>query len=222
MVLGLKLDGGETFERCCSRKYAAARAGRPVRALHRRHQRGDERERRLLRRERGSARSSRSTATCRPRSCASAILREVAAFVGDAPQHDDMTMILLKVDECARWRAGTWGRDRDAEPRAGRHLPHAARTSRPASSAACSRRTASTSSLVVGICALGVPADRSTSWARSASRCRRARPTTRGASSTSHRDEAGGRVVRLRDEFERARARASATASATAACSSTR
>ena len=26
------------------------------------------------------------------------ILREVAAFVGDAPQHDDMTMILLKVD----------------------------------------------------------------------------------------------------------------------------
>ncbi len=26
------------------------------------------------------------------------VLREVAAFVGDAPQHDDMTMILLKVD----------------------------------------------------------------------------------------------------------------------------
>ncbi len=27
------------------------------------------------------------------------VLREIAAFVGDAPQHDDMTMILLKVDE---------------------------------------------------------------------------------------------------------------------------
>jgi phosphoserine phosphatase RsbU/P len=27
------------------------------------------------------------------------ILREIAAFVGDAPQHDDMTMILLKVDD---------------------------------------------------------------------------------------------------------------------------
>jgi len=27
------------------------------------------------------------------------ILREVAAFVGDAPQHDDMTMILLKLDD---------------------------------------------------------------------------------------------------------------------------
>jgi sigma-B regulation protein RsbU (phosphoserine phosphatase) len=26
------------------------------------------------------------------------ILREIQAFVGDAPQHDDMTMILLKVD----------------------------------------------------------------------------------------------------------------------------
>ena len=26
------------------------------------------------------------------------VLREVAAFVGDAPQHDDMTMILMKVD----------------------------------------------------------------------------------------------------------------------------
>ncbi|HEX7137866.1 MAG TPA: PP2C family protein-serine/threonine phosphatase, partial [Vicinamibacterales bacterium] len=27
------------------------------------------------------------------------VLREINAFVGDAPQHDDMTMILLKVDE---------------------------------------------------------------------------------------------------------------------------
>jgi phosphoserine phosphatase RsbU/P len=30
------------------------------------------------------------------------MLREIASFVGDAPQHDDMTMILLKVDEVAR------------------------------------------------------------------------------------------------------------------------
>jgi sigma-B regulation protein RsbU (phosphoserine phosphatase) len=27
------------------------------------------------------------------------VLREIEAFVGDAPQHDDMTMILLKVDD---------------------------------------------------------------------------------------------------------------------------
>jgi len=30
------------------------------------------------------------------------ILREIAAFVGDAPQHDDMTLILLRIDESAR------------------------------------------------------------------------------------------------------------------------
>src|SRR5262249_49516797 len=29
------------------------------------------------------------------------VLREISAFVGDAPQHDDMTMILLKIDEVA-------------------------------------------------------------------------------------------------------------------------
>ena len=34
------------------------------------------------------------------------ILREVDAFVGDADQHDDMTMILLKVDEATRLPAG--------------------------------------------------------------------------------------------------------------------
>ena len=38
------------------------------------------------------------------------MLRDVAAFVGDAPQHDDMTMILLKVDEPAR-QDGTGERD---------------------------------------------------------------------------------------------------------------
>jgi sigma-B regulation protein RsbU (phosphoserine phosphatase) len=27
------------------------------------------------------------------------VLREIEAFVGDAPQHDDMTMILLKIDD---------------------------------------------------------------------------------------------------------------------------
>jgi hypothetical protein len=27
------------------------------------------------------------------------VLREIEAFVGDAPQHDDMTMVLLKIDD---------------------------------------------------------------------------------------------------------------------------
>jgi phosphoserine phosphatase RsbU/P len=37
------------------------------------------------------------------------VLREIAAFVGPAPQHDDMTMILLKIEErsAARSPAGT-------------------------------------------------------------------------------------------------------------------
>jgi serine phosphatase RsbU (regulator of sigma subunit) len=32
------------------------------------------------------------------------VLREISAFVGDAPQHDDMTMILLKVEDLATLR----------------------------------------------------------------------------------------------------------------------
>jgi phosphoserine phosphatase RsbU/P len=35
------------------------------------------------------------------------VLREIAAFVGDAPQHDDMTMILVKVDELSPARTRT-------------------------------------------------------------------------------------------------------------------
>jgi serine phosphatase RsbU (regulator of sigma subunit) len=33
------------------------------------------------------------------------LLREIGAFVGDAPQHDDMTMILVKIDEPTRGAA---------------------------------------------------------------------------------------------------------------------
>jgi sigma-B regulation protein RsbU (phosphoserine phosphatase) len=39
------------------------------------------------------------------------VLREVAAFVGDAPQHDDMTMILLKVEPAALEAAHHGGQD---------------------------------------------------------------------------------------------------------------
>jgi phosphoserine phosphatase RsbU/P len=35
------------------------------------------------------------------------ILREIAAFVGDAPQHDDMTMILLRIDQVVTAAPGT-------------------------------------------------------------------------------------------------------------------
>jgi sigma-B regulation protein RsbU (phosphoserine phosphatase) len=98
MVLGLKIDDGEMFEKLLEEQtiplcpgdlylfftdgiseamnayddcFGEARLGQLVEAHA--HMRSDElRER---------------------------VLREIAAFVGDAPQHDDMTMILLKVDD---------------------------------------------------------------------------------------------------------------------------
>ena len=47
---------------------------------------------------RGSAASSRSTATSTSGELRERILREIEAFVGGADQHDDMTMILMKVE----------------------------------------------------------------------------------------------------------------------------
>ena len=77
------------------------------------------------------------------------VLREIAAFVGDAPQHDDMTMILLKVERrvgAAELRASRLSsRDRSDRTSWLTWSSSSARTptSRPASCAACSRRTAS-------------------------------------------------------------------------------
>ena len=66
------------------------------------------------------------------------VLREIAAFVGDAPQHDDMTMILLKVDERRSRRAA----GRVAMSDCVVDLPHPFRHRSARSSAACSNRTA--------------------------------------------------------------------------------
>ena len=70
------------------------------------------------------------------------ILREIEAFVGSAPQHDDMTMILLRIDEAGR------GADRRRERSRGDHpwltwssFSGPSPKSRPASCAACSKRT---------------------------------------------------------------------------------
>ena len=70
--LGLKLDNGEMFERLLEEETMPIHAGRPVAVLHRRHHRGDERQRRLLRRRPARPTCSRSTPTCRRTSCASA------------------------------------------------------------------------------------------------------------------------------------------------------
>ena len=47
------------------------------------------------------------------------MLREIAAFVGDAPQHDDMTMILLKIDDAGVAASLAGDRQPMAETRAG-------------------------------------------------------------------------------------------------------
>ncbi len=68
-------------------------------AVHRRHQRGDERRvgsasARLVWRASSAEHGHLPTDELRER-----ILREIDAFVAGAPQHDDMTMILIKFEE---------------------------------------------------------------------------------------------------------------------------
>ena len=105
MVLGLKIDKGEKFERAARGGDAAARARRPVRVLHRRHQRGDERRRGLFGEERLGALVAEHARPAVRRAARAHPARGRSAFVGDAAQHDDMTMILLKVEPTAFERA---------------------------------------------------------------------------------------------------------------------
>ena len=124
-----------------------ARAGRRLRALHRRHHRGDESPRAICSATRASAASSRSTAISTPSELRERILREIEAFVGGADQHDDMTMILLKVDQAfasAEPDRRLTRVIRTLDDRAWSSSSARRRRSRPTSSAACSRRTAST------------------------------------------------------------------------------
>ena len=72
LVLGLKIDSGEMFERLLEEETIPLHDGRSLSVLHRRHQRGDERGGRLLRRDAARAARRGARATCRPTSCASA------------------------------------------------------------------------------------------------------------------------------------------------------
>jgi sigma-B regulation protein RsbU (phosphoserine phosphatase) len=98
LVLGLKIDAGETFERllqedtiplCAGDLYLFFTDG--VSEAMNAHDDcfGEQRLGELV-----EAHAHLPSDELRER-----VLREIAAFVGDAPQHDDMTMILLKVDE---------------------------------------------------------------------------------------------------------------------------
>ncbi len=138
------------------------------------------------------------------------VLRDIASFVGAAPQHDDMTMILLKVedmdaaaaaDSAADLEAASAGAVRASRARPGRHLPHAVghrgeHRPRPARDA---RRAVAP---VVGRAAFHVPADGQPSGRGP----HLGPPRRRGRSAADHREPPSHgdslRLVRLRDEFE--------------------
>jgi serine phosphatase RsbU (regulator of sigma subunit) len=98
MVVGLKLDNGEMFARHLVEETIALQPGDLYllftdgisEAMNARDDLfGETRLGQLV-----ETHSHLSSEELRER-----MLREIAAFVGDAPQHDDMTMILVKVDE---------------------------------------------------------------------------------------------------------------------------
>jgi sigma-B regulation protein RsbU (phosphoserine phosphatase) len=97
LVLGLKLDEGATFERLLEEQTIPLEPGDLylfftdgiTEAMNARDDCfGEQRLGRLL-----EEHAHLPSEELRER-----ILREIAAFVGDAPQHDDMTMILLRVE----------------------------------------------------------------------------------------------------------------------------
>jgi serine phosphatase RsbU (regulator of sigma subunit) len=98
LVLGLKIDNGEMFERLLEEQTIPLHAGDLylfftdgiTEAMNERDDCfGEGRLGRLV-----EDHAHLPSSELRER-----VLREIAAFVGSAPQHDDMTMILLKIDE---------------------------------------------------------------------------------------------------------------------------
>jgi sigma-B regulation protein RsbU (phosphoserine phosphatase) len=97
LVLGLKIDNGETFDRLLEEQtiplhdgdlYLLYTDGISEAMNEGDDCFGDERLGRIL-----EDHPDIPSEEIRER-----VLREIAAFVGGAPQHDDMTMILLKID----------------------------------------------------------------------------------------------------------------------------
>ena len=133
MVVGLKLDNGEMFERLPGRGDDPAAAGRSLPAVHRRHQRGDERARRSVRRvaARPAGREPRAPAVRGAARARAARDRRVRRRRAAARRHDD--------DPAEGRRAGPVARDRRelassrsrmsvassrSRDRLRRHLPH--------------------------------------------------------------------------------------------------
>jgi sigma-B regulation protein RsbU (phosphoserine phosphatase) len=103
LVLGLKIDSGEMFERILTEESIAMSAGDLyllfTDGITEAMDAADDcfGETRL-------ARIVEQHAHMPSDQLRERVLREIEAFVGTAPQHDDMTMILIKVDDA--WTAG--------------------------------------------------------------------------------------------------------------------
>jgi serine phosphatase RsbU (regulator of sigma subunit) len=98
MVLGLKIDGGEMFEKLLEEEVVPLRPGDVylfftdgiTEAMNASDDTfGEARLGRLLEQH----------AHLGPEELRERVLREIKSFVGDEPQHDDMTMILLRIDD---------------------------------------------------------------------------------------------------------------------------
>ena len=146
IVLGLGIEGvAARFEQLLQECTLPLDGRGRVRAVHRRHHRGDESRGRPVRRGAAPGTARGDTGTCTPDEIRDRIVSEVEAFAAGADQHDDMTMILLKVDE-ETGPALSPGRcpPRGAEPMDQTTVIfRTRRTSRPPSFAACSRPRAS-------------------------------------------------------------------------------
>lgn len=98
LVLGLKIDDGQTFERLLEEETIPLQAG----DLYLFFTDGISESMNAADDCFGEARLGRLVeehGDLPPDQLRERVLREISAFVGDAPQHDDMTMILLKVED---------------------------------------------------------------------------------------------------------------------------
>jgi serine phosphatase RsbU (regulator of sigma subunit) len=100
LVLGLKFDNGEMFERILEEETIALRAGDLylffTDGITEAMNAADD-----LFGEHRLGRLVEEHAHLPGEELRERVLREIASFVGDAPQHDDMTMILLKIEQLA-------------------------------------------------------------------------------------------------------------------------
>ena len=95
--LGLGIDRGARFDEILEEEEVRPAQRRHLPLLHRRPLRGHERRVRALRRAPPARHPRPERAAVQRGDQRGTILAEIRAFVGEAAQHDDMTMVILKV-----------------------------------------------------------------------------------------------------------------------------